>query len=94
MFLFEGENGENIFVRKTISELENDEELINNTTMLRVVYNDYDFYFTRMNLEKFLENERNDKLRKQFASSWLITEQIVDMSLKSNLMGMLIFNYD
>ena len=66
MFVFEGENGEYIFVRKTISELENDEELINNTTMLHVLNNHYVFKLTPMNLEEFLENERNDEWIKKF----------------------------
>ena len=55
MFVFSQNSGEQIFVRKTIYELEDDEELISDTTDLFVLNNDLDFKLTRMELKFFLE---------------------------------------
>ena len=64
--------------------------------MLNVPNNNQDFKLTPINLKFFLvlSNNRDYYWKAKFGYSWLITEQIVDMSLKSNLMGMLIRDLD
>ena len=65
MFLFSLEMGVQLFVRKTISELENDKQLISETTKLYFLNNFQDFKLTPiMNFKLFLE------LRKKRNAEW------------------------
>ena len=91
LFVF-GLNYCTIFLRKTIAELEKDNNLVSDTTNVYVVNKtgSQEFKLSPM-IFKLFKDLKDEVVEKQFRHAKIITENLVDMSLKSNIMGMIYF---